>query len=137
MAATERAFFPLSRFSSLTGVHSTLLLFTAAYLPRSSFLLSPLPPQASSRDRPQHPFLHPLTADPLLTLVWLCLGVALVQASWGSWLRNESESANLMKLGDDEEAKMKRRLESSGAKMQVRGLQAIAVFLSLTFVNKT
>ncbi|KAI5122140.1 hypothetical protein M0805_000787 [Coniferiporia weirii] len=112
------AFFPLARFSSLLGVHTTLLLFTAFYLPRSSFLLSPLPLQASSRDRPQHDFLRPLTADPQLTLVWLCAGVAVIQASWASWLKTESESARLAILGDDEEARVKRTLKSGQEKLQ-------------------
>lgn len=78
-------FFPLLHFASLLGVHTTLLVFTALYLPRSSFLFTPIPPQASSRDRPQRPFLRPLTADPTLALIWLCLGTAAISSNVWSW----------------------------------------------------
>ncbi|KAH8112802.1 PIG-F-domain-containing protein [Phellopilus nigrolimitatus] len=109
--------FPISRFSSLLGVHTTLLLFTALYLPRSSFLLSPLPPQASSRDRPQHAFIRPLTADPQLTLIWLCVGVGVVQASWATWMKIEHENARLEMFGDDAESRVERTLKSREDKL--------------------
>lgn len=111
--------FPFTRFSSLLGVHTALLGFVALYLPRSSLLLFPLPDQASSRDRPQHPFIQPLTADPLLTLVWLCFGVAITQASYSTWLKIETERARAELLGNDEEAKLKVRMRATGEKLQV------------------
>ncbi|KAG8950969.1 hypothetical protein FRC00_007470 [Tulasnella sp. 408] len=62
---------PLARYTSIVGTQSLLLTFTALFLPRStSSLLGSdfLPPPSSSLDRPQHPFLEPLTASPVLTL---------------------------------------------------------------------
>lgn len=111
--------FPLLRFSSLLGVHSILLIFVALFLPRSSFLLSDLPPQASSRDRPQHEFLRPITAEPQLTLVWLCIGAIIVQASWASRLKYETVSVKLQLFGEDEEARVKRTMESSKERLNV------------------
>ena len=111
--------FPLFRFSSLLGVHSILLIFVALFLPRSSFLLSDLPPQASSRDRPQHEFLRPITAEPQLTLVWLCIGAIIVQASWASRLKYETVSVKLQLFGEDEEARVKRTMESSKERLNV------------------
>jgi len=77
---------PLARHISITGTESLLLVFTALFLPRStSSLLGDdwLPPPSSSLDRPQHPWLEPLTASPTLTLLWLSAGVALV-ISWSA-----------------------------------------------------
>ena len=115
-----KPFFPLSRFISLSGVHTLLLFFSALYLPRSSFLLSALPEQASSKDRPQHPFLRPLTADPLLTLFWVCIGASAVQASWVGWLKREEDSARLALFGEDDEAKLKRAATMNADRMKVR-----------------
>ncbi|EJD07638.1 PIG-F-domain-containing protein [Fomitiporia mediterranea MF3/22] len=114
-----RTYFPLLRFSSLLGVHTLLLLFTALFLPRSTFLLSAIPPQASSRDKPQHPFLSALTADPAVTLVWLCLGVGFVQGSWASWVKLESDNARMALFGEDEEARLKRAMNRGDDKLQV------------------
>ncbi|KLO13285.1 hypothetical protein SCHPADRAFT_852771 [Schizopora paradoxa] len=104
--------FPFSRFSSLLGVHSLLVIFTAGWLPRSSKYLGSLPPQASSKDRPQHPFLHPITADPLLTLGWLCIGILAVNATWAPFMKREIQYSRIALYGEDEEAKIKRRSES-------------------------
>lgn len=113
-------YFPLLRFCSLLGVHTTLLLFTALYLPRSTFLISSVPPQASSRDRPEHAFLRALSADATLTLTWLCLGAAFVQGSWASWIKIETDHARMEIFGDGEEARVRRAMESGKDKFQVR-----------------
>ena len=115
-------FFPVSRFISLAGVHTLLLFFSALYLPRSSYLLSAVPEQVSSRDKPQHPFLRPITADPLLTLLWLCVGAVAVQASWSGWLKREEESARLALFGEDDEAKLKRAAATGADRMKVCSL---------------
>ncbi|KAG6830836.1 hypothetical protein H0H92_014488 [Tricholoma furcatifolium] len=60
--------FPLAQYSSIVGVHTTLLTFTALFLPRTTNLF-PVTTPLTSQDRPQHPFLEALTA-------W-----------WGGWLR--------------------------------------------------
>lgn len=130
--------FPFARFGSLLGVHTTLLAFVALYLPRSSFVRTPLPPQASSKDRPQHPFLRPLTADPLLTLGWLCVGVAFVQVSWAGWLKSETDNARPEVIGEDEETRIKRKMKISSERFKV-GFGAstrTSVFIRITTERK-
>lgn len=117
-ATAAAPFFPFSRFVSLAGVNTLLLFFSALYLPRSSYLLSAVPEQASSKDKPQHPFLKPITADPLLTLVWLCIGAIAVQASWSGWLKREMQSARVALFGEDDEAKLKRATATNADRMK-------------------
>jgi len=82
-------FFPFARYISLVFVHATLLAFTALFLPRTTFLfqLPPGPSQMTSRDRPQHPFLEPLTINPVSTLACICAGGVVLQGWWGGWVR--------------------------------------------------
>ncbi|KAH7101687.1 GPI biosynthesis protein family Pig-F-domain-containing protein, partial [Auriculariales sp. MPI-PUGE-AT-0066] len=68
-------------------VHLVLLSFTALFLPRSSSYFVTLPAAPSSLDRPEPLWLQPLTASPLLTLVWLCAGTTLTVLSWCGSLR--------------------------------------------------
>ena len=121
--------FPLLRYASLLGVQTALLGFVALYLPRSTFLISDVPEQASSKDRPQHPFLKPLTADPILTLGWLCLGTFIVQAWWAGALRKiwvERDLARSTEAGGDEQ-RVKTSLSADGQRWTVR---AICISLS-------
>ncbi|KAF8961414.1 GPI biosynthesis protein family Pig-F-domain-containing protein [Flammula alnicola] len=75
----------MTGYFSIVGIHTTLWVFVALYLPRTTFLTELEKPQwdqtpVSSRDRPQHPFLEPLTANPLRpysTYVW-----------WAGWMRD-------------------------------------------------
>jgi len=85
-------FFPPAQYTSLVGVHATLLSFTALFLPRTPLLLeltSPYfdPAAQTSRDRPQHPFLEALTRSPVATVGSVCIGVGVLQVWWGTWLR--------------------------------------------------
>jgi len=81
-------FFPFAQYTSVVGVHIILLLFTTLFLPRTTFLLTDAQPtQTSSRDRPQHPFLEPLTTNPLLTVTYICAGASTLQLWWCSWIR--------------------------------------------------
>lgn len=88
-------FFPLARYFSIVGVHTTLLLFVALFLPRSTFLFELTRPvvdeaKLTSRDRPQEPFLNALTTSPLTTVASICLGVAILQNWWAGWVRTWS-----------------------------------------------
>jgi phosphatidylinositol glycan class F len=100
------AFFPFGQYTSVVGVHSTLLAFTALFLPRTTFFLeftTPVPDEAlmTSRDRPQHPFLVPLTLSPISTLLCICLGVLVLQAWWGGWIRNWAIDNELVGSNDE------------------------------------
>ncbi|KAK0205549.1 GPI biosynthesis protein family Pig-F-domain-containing protein [Desarmillaria ectypa] len=86
-------FFPFARYASIVGVHTTLLLFTAFFLPRTK-ILSELAQrsvdfsQLTSRDRPQHPFLEALTTSPAMTVACMCAGSVVLQGWWGGWTRD-------------------------------------------------
>ncbi|KAF9516039.1 hypothetical protein BS47DRAFT_1341364 [Hydnum rufescens UP504] len=80
--------FPLLQYTSLVGTKALLLIFTALYLPRSSSWFGiRLDSQKSSLDRPQLPFLVPLTANPTATGLWISLGCALIIMWWAGWTR--------------------------------------------------
>ncbi|KAF9458269.1 GPI biosynthesis protein family Pig-F-domain-containing protein, partial [Collybia nuda] len=86
-------FFPFARYTSVVGVQTTLLAFAALFLPRTTFLFELTKPSRdpafiSSRDKPQHPFLEPITLSPTATLASICLGVFMIQGWWGGWVRN-------------------------------------------------
>jgi len=87
---------PLFSYASTVGIHSSLLLFTALFLPRTSYAIFnntsnfPFLQPASSLDRPESEFLEPLTASPPLTLAWLCAGVLLVSFSWSVRVRRQA-----------------------------------------------
>jgi len=81
---------PLARHVSVVGTQAVLLIFTALYLPRSTSSIMGedfLPLPSSSLDRPQSPFLNPLTASPVLTLAWLSAGSALITSYFAGYVR--------------------------------------------------
>ncbi|KAJ3995388.1 GPI biosynthesis protein family Pig-F-domain-containing protein [Lentinula boryana] len=84
-------FFPFARYTSVVGVNSSLMVFVGLFLPRGTVLFdaaqSGATKQVTSRDRPQHPFLEPITANPVSTIAYICLGVIVLQAWWSAWLR--------------------------------------------------
>jgi len=90
---SEPAPLPFFRYASTVGIQSSLLLFAALFLPRTSLLYFgsanefPFAQPASSLDRPQSPFIEPLTASPVLTLAWICAGVAAIALWWATWMR--------------------------------------------------
>lgn len=135
-------FFPLARYTSLVGVHTSLLLFTGLFLPRTSlsaFLQSfitgtytptptfdhvspfdstsgqPQTGQVRSADRPEHPFLTAITRDPATTLGWLCAGVAVLQVWWAAWLKTWLEDYRLSLLTEEMRAQEKERLREMRA----------------------
>ena len=79
--------FPYFQYASLLGTHTLLLVFTAIFLPAGTVLITPLPPQQSSLDKPQHRLLEPITANPVWTLLWLCAGTVACQSWWAGWMR--------------------------------------------------
>ncbi|KXN83813.1 Phosphatidylinositol-glycan biosynthesis class F protein [Leucoagaricus sp. SymC.cos] len=84
---------PGNWYIPVVGVHTTLLLFSGLFLPRTTFLQDVTgvrvdPAQLSSLDRPQHPFLEPLTLNPLTTIIYICSGAAVLQTWWAGYIRN-------------------------------------------------
>ncbi len=85
--------FPGNSYIPVVGVHTTLLLFSGLFLPRTTFLqdinyVQTDSPQMSSADHPQHPFLDLLTLNPLATLIYICLGAAVLQSWWAGYVRD-------------------------------------------------
>ncbi|KAJ6519195.1 GPI biosynthesis protein family Pig-F-domain-containing protein [Mycena sanguinolenta] len=92
--AGRTPYFPFASYTAVVGVHTTLLIFSTLFLPRTpdvyglDFLKPHVDPtQLTSQDRPQHPFLAALTRSPVATLAWVCAGAAVLQGWWGGWVR--------------------------------------------------
>jgi GPI ethanolamine phosphate transferase 2/3 subunit F len=106
---TKAGFFPFARYTSVLGVHTTLLAFSALFLPRTVFFITtPDLTPASSRDKPQHHFLNALTINPAWTLACICGGAIILQGWWGGWMRNWSNEFTLK--GSDDEKRLGRSI---------------------------
>jgi len=66
------------QYPPLILIHVILLAAALVLLPQTPIPSLPLPPLARGLDKPQHPFLAPITARPVLTLAWACLGAVLL-----------------------------------------------------------
>ncbi|KZT43307.1 hypothetical protein SISSUDRAFT_1057719 [Sistotremastrum suecicum HHB10207 ss-3] len=90
--ALEPTGLPLLQYSSLLGTCTLLMGFNILFLPRTSLVISPLtsllPPPSSSLDKPQHPFLDPLTANPILTTAWWTIGAVIICGWWAGWMKH-------------------------------------------------
>jgi len=122
----------VSSYLSLVAVHTTLWAFTALYLPRASFLANLTRPewdasQLTSQDRPQHPFLEPLTKNPTATLWATCAGAAALQGWWAGWLREWW--INLGMVGTEEEQRLE-KVAYDGQKLAVRHAVLLVVFFA-------
>lgn len=109
------SFFPFAQYTSIVGVHTTLLAFTALFLPRTTFLLKAMRPSTdevfvTSRDKPQHPFLEALTLSPTSTLLCICGGVCVLQAWWGGYVRNWAIDYSLVGSDDDKSVLEKQKM---------------------------
>jgi phosphatidylinositol glycan class F len=90
-------FFPFARYISIVGVHTSLLAFTALFLPHASRV-----PQAST----SAPFLQGLTSSPAVTLAWICAGAIPLQGWWAGWVRKWSIEFSIE--GTDAEKRIER-----------------------------
>jgi len=98
----QKEILPGYSYIPVVGVHATLLAFNALFLPRTTFLqeltgVSVNSAQLSSLDRPQHPFLEPLTLNPLMTTLYICFGAAILQSWWSLVLADGSKNEQLEK----------------------------------------
>jgi len=83
------------QYPPLILVHVILLSAALVLLPQTPVPNLPLPPPARGLDKPQHPFLAPITARPVLTLAWACLGAALLVPWWAGSLRRWKHDGSL------------------------------------------
>ncbi|KAH9903330.1 GPI biosynthesis protein family Pig-F-domain-containing protein [Cubamyces lactineus] len=131
------SFFPFARYTSLVGVHTSLLAFSALLLPTTptSLLLkgvSIIP--SSGRDaatQPRRDVVQVLTENPVRTVAWICAGVLILQGWWASWVKTwsldmRSTAKTAATLNNAEATKQK--LERKGGSYEqivVRILEAI------------
>ncbi|KAG9007072.1 hypothetical protein FRB90_009560 [Tulasnella sp. 427] len=135
-APSQESGLPLARYTSIVGTQSLLLAFTALFLPRSTasiFGSDFLPPPSSSLDRPQHPFLEPLTASPVLTLIWLCLGVGVVVAWSAGYMRVWVKGEVPTQSGNRDDVKSS-ALATGKSKAIIDSLTATAAAIPIFFV---
>jgi phosphatidylinositol glycan class F len=83
----QNAFFPYARYISVVGVHTSLVAFTALFLPQTSRFLSQPKPRSTDAERPQSEFLDALTDSPVITLGWIVAGLLVLQPWWAGWIR--------------------------------------------------
>jgi len=80
--------FPFAQYISVLGTYVVLVCFAALALPPSAKWLGFQPiPQATSLDRPQHPLLNPITANPAGTVIMVSMGVFVITIWWAGWMR--------------------------------------------------
>lgn len=77
---------PLKDYFSTLAYLTFLLSTTVALLPRSTKYFYPgaVAAQTISADRPEHPFLTPITANPTASAAWIAAGTGVTVA----WLGN-------------------------------------------------
>lgn len=83
------------QYPPLILIHAILLAAALLLLPQTPIPNLPLPPPARGLDKPQHPFLAPITARPVLTLVWASLGAGLLVPWWAGSLRRWAHDGTL------------------------------------------
>lgn len=103
--------FPFLQYTSLAGSHVVLLSFAALALPSSSKWLGFKPiPLESSLDRPQHPFMEPITANPTATVVTVSLGLFATIVWWSGWVRLWWALENKQQRPDDKQKRIQSKL---------------------------
>lgn len=97
---TSKPFFPYARYTSLVGVHISLLAFTAIYLPRGAFADLSSPAVAATRQK--RDAIVMLTENPARTVAWFCMGTLLLQFWWASWVRDWKLEASVYTMADSD-----------------------------------
>ncbi|GJE86359.1 GPI biosynthesis protein family Pig-F-domain-containing protein [Phanerochaete sordida] len=100
---TANASFPFARYTSIVGVHTSLLAFTALILPRSSF--ADLSSPSEARSKPRKDPMTMLTENPARTLAWICFGCFVLQLWWAGWVREWRLEATLPPIPKTEDGK--------------------------------
>ncbi|KAG2753012.1 PIG-F-domain-containing protein [Suillus brevipes Sb2] len=125
----QHAFFPYARYTSVVGVHTSLVAFTALFLPQTSLLLWP---SLADSDRPQSQFQDALTDNPVITLAWIVTGLVILQVWWAGWIRQwcfEYSSRG----GTSDEIKMDRYQFDRGRLSRLGGTVVFTSCVALVF----
>ncbi|KAI9637124.1 protein-tyrosine phosphatase-like protein [Dioszegia hungarica] len=104
--------------------HQCLLFASFVFLPRSSKVGT----QRTSADRPEHPFLTPITYSPIRTMAWYLIGAGVCAMLWGQHLRTWSEGGVRIK---DRDERVKRT--ATGVRLKIQRLKdaGIATLISI------
>ncbi|TCD68779.1 hypothetical protein EIP91_009792 [Steccherinum ochraceum] len=97
-----QSFFPFATYTSIVGVHTTLLLFSSLFLPRRPLPILPEYTTTYAFNAADDPRLQTnrLTENPFRTAVWICIGTLILQIWWASWIRRWSlDTRDLSKAG--------------------------------------
>ncbi|KAI0697639.1 GPI biosynthesis protein family Pig-F-domain-containing protein [Cerioporus squamosus] len=108
---TPGATFPFARYTSVVGVHTSLLAFGALILPASSLSLNIFAQWdfSSSDRRPPRDIMQALTENPARTVAWMCASAILLQGWWASWIKKwASESSQGSGKADSAEEAQKK-----------------------------
>ncbi|KAI0827321.1 GPI biosynthesis protein family Pig-F-domain-containing protein [Trametes gibbosa] len=82
------SFFPFARYTSIVGVHTSLLAFSTLLLPTTpTSLLSQGLSALQDRDGSRRDVAELLTENPVRTVAWICAGTLLLQGWWATWMK--------------------------------------------------
>ncbi|WVF67734.1 hypothetical protein IAT40_002493 [Kwoniella sp. CBS 6097] len=142
---------PLKEYFALHAYLSTLLLLSFIFLPHSTpYVLGSTSSssqqqqrQNSSADRPEFPFLTPITSRPTITMLWDVLGMGVCMAWWGArmlrWSTQGSTAGAGARVGQHGQGKLVGEDEVSerqarAGKMLKRAGEAAAATLVIAVV---
>lgn len=124
-----------AQFISLWSYLSILLAGSFVFLPRSSTKLfgdDRRARQITSADRPEHPFLTPLTADPTATMLSDVTGMLICMMWWGGYVKRwMNPSASTNKSTAITQAMRNERMKAFGVVRPGRQDSCLLMFLSV------
>ncbi|KAI1792460.1 GPI biosynthesis protein family Pig-F-domain-containing protein [Ganoderma leucocontextum] len=116
-SSSEPAYFPFARYTSVVGVHTSLLAFTALLLPGTTpSVRGILAPWDFTKSTEGRDIIRNLTENPLRTLAWICIGALVLQCWWASWIKQWSSATRTHK--PDSVDATKQRMERDWWKAQ-------------------
>ena len=105
---SEPTYFPFARYTSVVGVHTSLLAFTALLLPATTPSLGGVLARWDfTRGTEGRDIMQALTEDPLRTLAWICIGAVILQCWWAGWVKEWFVAARAQKVDHTETAQQK------------------------------
>ncbi|TFK90006.1 PIG-F-domain-containing protein [Polyporus arcularius HHB13444] len=136
--------FPFARYTSVVGVHTSLLAFSALILPASSPSLNIFARWdfSSSEPKPHRDIMQALTENPARTVAWMCAGAIVLQGWWASWIKKWAGELQTAGKADSTEVTQK-KLERKGrnteditafAQTAAMTLAGSAVFYAMTIL---
>ncbi|RPD61579.1 PIG-F-domain-containing protein [Lentinus tigrinus ALCF2SS1-7] len=103
--------FPFARYTSVVGVHTSLLAFSALVLPATSPPLNIFAQwdfSSSTSSKPERDILQALTENPVRTVAWMCAGAIVLQGWWATWIKKWANESQAAKKADSAEVAQQR-----------------------------